>query len=60
MQTAAELRAEARHARALSQNVFDAKLKQALLDAADDFEQQAERIEQDGNPAIRIGPKPEG
>ena len=58
MQTAAEFREEARHARELANNTFDSQLKKALLAAAEDFEEQAVWIEQDGNPTIRIAPQP--
>ena len=58
MQTAAELRDEARHARELANNTFDSQLKKALLTAAEDFEEQAVWIEHGGNSTIQIGPEP--
>ena len=60
MQTAAELRAQARHARALASNTFDPQLKKALLAAAEDFEEQAARIEQSASPTVALSRKFEG
>ena len=60
METPAELRDQARHARELAGNTFDSQLRKALLDAADEFDAQAALLEHGDGPTIEISPKPEG
>ena len=57
-ESVAELRAQAAHARALANAVYDEGLKASLLEAAVQLDEEANRLEGDG-PTVADEPKPE-
>lgn len=48
-ETAANLRAQAQHARDLADAIFDPQMKRALNDAAEQFESDAEQSEDEAS-----------